>query len=825
MASAQNIRAGGAHVELWVNDRMTAGLRRASMSLRRFGRLSEDVSRRLLRAGTMMALPIAAAGRQFGLFEKQMAEVSTMLDAPSQHMERFSQEIIRMSIQFGKGTDELSKGLYNILSATIDASKAIEVLAVSSKAAVAGLTDTATAASTIAGVLNAYGLSAEYAEDVSDVLFTTVKRGQTTFAELSGFIGKVTSIAATAGVEFHELGAAIALVTRAGIPTEVALTGIRQALAKMVKPAHQSAVLFKKLFDMEMNPRTIKAMGGLEKFLLRVAKTANDEQTAILFPEVRALTSMLPLLRNTKELREDLEAMENRAGATQRAYDKMASTISHQFNKLKQAGKALLIVIGEQLAPVLDDLMKNLMRLVITSIHYIKHNAKLAVQFVFLTAKVLAAGVALKIFAVVLKSVAVVGSLVAGVFAKFGRMVSTIALVAATFKGLAAAVGRTLNWIEAFGAAVAVVIAWKAAMAALTVVTAGYAAVKATVVALTGTFGGLLGFMIGAVGMLTWGLLYNRKAFETWGSGLTTLFEDASMGVTGIVEAIKSGEWKLATEIAVDTMKLVWAEFWQWLKDGWRTAMEGVYDIVQDRKDALTTARVGGIQIMKDAMRGGHDSIVRGWQTMRRGLAQVHSGGLSPETEEKWAAGWKKRAENRRKFDELDPKTQAKIDEFAFRGTPMQAAIDASGAGPGLSDAEKAIEDKKAELKRKVTIAKIKSLLHQHGKRRDAFLREQELNEMLTKGTTSFDAFMKTQKDKQKKMKLPDLMPGNLDVGTGVAAGRMKTGALNAMAAIRLGMETGAPNSWVQRNTTANEQTAASVKQLLLEVQSFGVDE
>ena len=90
-----------------------------------------------------------------------------------------------MAVEFGESTEALTNGLYDILSASIPAEKALDVLTVAVKAAKAGMTDTATAADAITTVLNSYGLSAGRAQDVSDLLFTVVKRGKLTFADLS----------------------------------------------------------------------------------------------------------------------------------------------------------------------------------------------------------------------------------------------------------------------------------------------------------------------------------------------------------------------------------------------------------------------------------------------------------------------------------------------------------------------------------------------------------------------------------------------------------------------------------------------------------------
>ncbi len=163
---------------------------------------------------------IKAAERTAADFEQQMAMVSTMLDRQNKSiLPTYSAAMQKMSVRFGEGTDTISKGLYDILSASVAPKKALDVLTVSVKAAKAGFTTTAIAADAITTVLNSYNLEAERATDVSHKLFAIVKRGKTTFEELAPNIGKVASLANTAGVSFDELGATIATLTRVSSTT------------------------------------------------------------------------------------------------------------------------------------------------------------------------------------------------------------------------------------------------------------------------------------------------------------------------------------------------------------------------------------------------------------------------------------------------------------------------------------------------------------------------------------------------------------------------------------------------------------------------------
>ncbi len=174
MTLAQGIRAGAAYIELYANDnRLVRGLNRAQKRLKTFSVGVRDLGRRMVILSAIMATPLIAGVKVFADFEQQMANVSTMLAEPEKHMGRFRQGIREMAVEFGESTETLAGGLYDILSASIPAEKALDVLAVSAKAAKAGMTDTATAADAITTVLNAYGLSAEHAASVSD--FCSVK--------------------------------------------------------------------------------------------------------------------------------------------------------------------------------------------------------------------------------------------------------------------------------------------------------------------------------------------------------------------------------------------------------------------------------------------------------------------------------------------------------------------------------------------------------------------------------------------------------------------------------------------------------------------------
>ena len=194
-------------------------------------------------------------------FEGQMAMVSTMLDEVSmKRMPLFAKGIRDLAKEFGESTETLSKGLYDILSASVAPAKALDVLAVSAKAAIGGFTTTAVAADALTTIMNSYGMAADQAGIVSDKMFTTVKRGKLTYEELAGSIGKAAATAAIAGLSLDELLAAISTITRAGISSDQAMTAVVGTLRSFMKPSSEGAKLAKQ-YGFELNTATIRAEG------------------------------------------------------------------------------------------------------------------------------------------------------------------------------------------------------------------------------------------------------------------------------------------------------------------------------------------------------------------------------------------------------------------------------------------------------------------------------------------------------------------------------------------------------------------------------------
>lgn len=265
------------------------------------------------------------AVRTIAKFQTSMLEVNTLLNLTTDQFNKLQVSVIQLSRDIPQTADQLSKGLYQVVSAGVDAGDAMAFLETASKGAVAGLTDTQTSVDAISGVINAYALNASEAERVSDLFFQTVKLGKTTFPELSAGIGQVIPIASAFGVSFEEVSGAFATLTKQSINTRIASTSIARAINEIVKPASKAEEAIIKL-GFTSGQSAIRQL-GLQGTILKL--TESGENMASVFGD-EALKAVLAIGRSAEGTAEDLDAMNKSAGATTEAFNIMNRSLENQ---------------------------------------------------------------------------------------------------------------------------------------------------------------------------------------------------------------------------------------------------------------------------------------------------------------------------------------------------------------------------------------------------------------------------------------------------------------------------------------------------------------
>jgi len=325
-------------------------------------KLTSAVTRLVAVAGT--ALVAAFSVTTLFAYRDALAEVSTLVDTTTFSMQALSDAALQQAKDFGNVQGQV-KAYYQIISAGAGSvAEATDILTASNKLAVGGVTDIATAADGLTSVLNAYGDKVAGATDVADTMFVGMVAGKTKIGELSASLGKVAPLAQQAGVSFQELIAAASALTKGGISTREAMTGLRAIVAAIAKPTSEATKMAKSL-GLEFNATALETKGLTGFMADLVAKTGGSTDTlAQLFGGVEALVPVMALAgKSGVYFTEIMHNMAIRAGMSEEAFNKMANSPGFQSDRLMSGLTAealrLTTTLGDSLVPVIKLLADN----------------------------------------------------------------------------------------------------------------------------------------------------------------------------------------------------------------------------------------------------------------------------------------------------------------------------------------------------------------------------------------------------------------------------------------------------------------------------------
>ena len=296
-------------------------------------------------------------------FETGMSNVATLLDGDTatvnKRIAEMGDDIMGVAKKTGLATDDLSNGMYQIVSALGDSADATSQLEVAAKAAKAGGATTVDAINLLSAVTKGYGdTSGEAWSKASDLAFQTVKLGQTSFPELAANMGKVVPIASALNISQEELFGSFATLTGVTGSTAEVSTQLKSVFSGLMTP---STALSAKIG--ELGYESANAMLdqlGLIGTLDKLSAACGDDKQAVakLFSSVEAQTAVLALAGSqTENWVQKTEAMAGVADATSKAFDKSTDNLQGKLDKMKQVFETFKICVGNILIPIVTNIV------------------------------------------------------------------------------------------------------------------------------------------------------------------------------------------------------------------------------------------------------------------------------------------------------------------------------------------------------------------------------------------------------------------------------------------------------------------------------------
>ena len=318
--SSSGGRLGTAILDLRANaGPLDRGLERSEKNVRRstgrMGKAVKVVGFAFAGAGVAAAGIGVAALKLAADFDKAFSEVRTLLPNVSDEAFGALQKDLRdFSNETGTVTTEAIPALYQAISAGVPRENVMDFLRVANKAAVGGVTDLETAVDAITSSVNSYGPEVLSATEASDLMFTAVRLGKTTFDELGAALFNVVPTAASFGVGLDQVAAALAVTTAQGVPTKIATTQLRQAFVEAGKESTKLAKTIKERTGKSFS-QLIKEGKPVHRIFQDLREDMPEDDFRNLFSSVEAANAALLITGDAAERVDDaLAEMSTSAG-------------------------------------------------------------------------------------------------------------------------------------------------------------------------------------------------------------------------------------------------------------------------------------------------------------------------------------------------------------------------------------------------------------------------------------------------------------------------------------------------------------------------------
>ncbi len=330
-----------------------------------------EVAASMAKAGAAMSLaittPLVSLGKNvFNTgkeFEAQMSRVQAIAGATGEELELLTQNAIDLGAASVFSASESAEGMEYLASAGFDVNEIIAAMPGMLDLAASSGEDLATSADIAAATLRGFGLEAEQAGHVADVLAVNAARTNATVADTGEAMKYIAPVAHAMGLSLEEVTASIGIMADYGIKGGQAGTTLRSALSRLAKPTKAMQTKMDELglsfYDSNGKMKSLTEMISMMQTNM-AGLTDEQKQNAIvtLFGQ-EALSGMMVLMdAGPEKIAELTKAYEECDGAAAEMAETMLDNLKGAIEGLDGSLETAKLNLYYGLAPAMTDAVK-----------------------------------------------------------------------------------------------------------------------------------------------------------------------------------------------------------------------------------------------------------------------------------------------------------------------------------------------------------------------------------------------------------------------------------------------------------------------------------
>lgn len=298
--------------------------------------------------------------KDLGIALAETAAVSPRRGTFSDEVTRLNKEVLSASRTFGFDVlDEANARFREFQNEVKGSAESNELFISSNKLSRISGAEVADSIEALSSVLNSYNQGVSNSDRVSAALFKTTQLGRIELGDIADSIGNVTGLASTSGIEFNELGAAMATISRRGISPSTTLTQLRGVINQLQKPSTELKKVFTDVFNVSGIEEAIQKFGGFPGVLRAIDQQVggSSQRLADFFPDIRGRSGFDALSTDAETfagfLREIGDAANQSTGFLDTLLAEFDAQEAVKFQKALNELKIEFLELAQQVMPAL----------------------------------------------------------------------------------------------------------------------------------------------------------------------------------------------------------------------------------------------------------------------------------------------------------------------------------------------------------------------------------------------------------------------------------------------------------------------------------------
>ncbi|EMA6341681.1 phage tail tape measure protein [Bacillus cytotoxicus] len=344
-------------------ERQTSLLHRTTERMRSVGTKMQDVGATMgasfMAGATTMGYALGKTITTAADFESAMSRVAALSGASDAELQKLTKTARDLGASTSFSASQAAEGMQYLAMAGFKTNDVIAAMPGLLDLAASGQMDLGAAADITSNIMSGFGIAAQDAGRVADVLAKASTNANTDVAQLGEAMVYLAPVSKSLGWSLEEATAAVMAMSDAGIQGAQAGAAFSTSMGRLAKPTGEMEKTMKKLkieiFDANGK---MKSMPGVIKELEKATRGMTDQQksatlTTIFGAEAYKHWAVL-IDKSSDALADNTEMLKNSAGTAKEIAAKQLDNLKGKIVILQSSIEGAAITIGHALIPAID---------------------------------------------------------------------------------------------------------------------------------------------------------------------------------------------------------------------------------------------------------------------------------------------------------------------------------------------------------------------------------------------------------------------------------------------------------------------------------------